>query len=120
MIEEALKVRAAFKLRETFKKLNTSTASENVKQNSQFQIDIVRMSYSHLDYIIFMSFQKRINSLEDGCLGVKKNLQILCMLFGLDSLCKDSASLYETGYFSSGMSTLVDQAIQKLMEDLRP
>lgn len=57
---EALQVRAAYKVKDTFKKLNASTASDNEKQNTLFGTDIISLSHSHIDYATFLSFYTNI------------------------------------------------------------
>ncbi len=61
VLMETLQVRSAFKVRETFKKLNSSTASENEKTNSLFGIDTVSLALTHIAYSTFLSFYTKVH-----------------------------------------------------------
>jgi len=41
-------------------------------------------------------------------------------MFGLVSIKENPVPLYESGYFSTGMETLLEEAIKVVMELLRP
>ena len=53
-------MRAAFKVRETMKKLTESKASQNEKSNSLFAVDTVEMSRAHITYSTFNIFKTEI------------------------------------------------------------
>jgi len=61
-----------------------------------------------------------IKSEKVKCKNNKKNLELLCLLYGLCILYKDSSSCFESGYFSPGTSSLVVQAIKEINKMLRP
>ena len=61
LLMETLQVRSAYKVRETFKKLNSSTASENEKTISLFGIDTVSLALTHISYSTFLTFYGRVH-----------------------------------------------------------
>jgi hypothetical protein len=101
-LQEALEVRAAFRVRDTYKKLDQSTASDNEKMNTLFAVDVVSMLGSHISYVTFKMFKDMIANLKTSCPKIKENLTLLCALLGVYELHQDNISNYETGYFKAG------------------
>jgi len=60
ILQEALQVRSAYYANETFKKLNSSNASENEKTNNLFAVDIISMTRAHILYVTFKNFKDAI------------------------------------------------------------
>lgn len=63
VLEEALKVRAAFNVRETLKKLLVSTAPDNEKTNSLFAVEIINMTKNHIMYMTYLIFKQQVQTL---------------------------------------------------------
>lgn len=98
-LDEALQVRAAVRISETFKKLSNSIADEMEKTNSLFSMEILKMTEAHFMYIIFKTFKDFIVSHKFKCPKVKENLGLIAMVYALTELQKDSIPNYESGYF---------------------
>lgn len=92
-------MRAAFRVRDTFKKMDQSTASVNEKVNALFAVDIVSMLGSHISYVTFKMFKDVITNLKSKCPKMKENLTLLCALLGVYELYQDNIANYESGYF---------------------
>lgn len=119
-LEEALAVRAAYLVKETFKKIEGSTAALEEKTNSLFAVEIVSMVRAHLTYATFHVFYTEIKALKTKDPKIKENLFLLCQILGLYELLNDSAVLYETGYFKPGSGQLVLDGLKELLVKLRP
>lgn len=65
-------------------------------------------------------FRNGIENQGFKCGGIKKNLTNLLLVFGLTELSKDSAALYESGFFNLGTAPLVLDALKQLMVTIRP
>jgi hypothetical protein len=121
VLDEALKVRAAYEIQQTCKKMFSSTEKESEKVNTLFGVDIVTMCKSHLTYVTFQIFKGKIESLPSNCdENMKKHLIDLIKVFALDELVKNSDSCYETGYFKQGAMLLLSDAMQYQLRTIRP
>ena len=122
-IEEALKVNVAFKLnRVAALQKEHYNVSKKDFVNSLFAADIVNMSQTHIKYVTFWTFRKRIERGDIKCKGNLHNLTNLCKLYGLYQLHNDCKSCYECGYFQAGtaFSELILNAMKAVNLELRP
>ncbi|CDW75768.1 acyl-coenzyme a oxidase [Stylonychia lemnae] len=117
-LETALAVRSAFKVKSTVEDLMKSKASENQKANSEFAIDIISMSTAHVMYTTFYNFKNGLSIIK--CNSLKNHLNNLLRLYSISELIKDNQCLYESGFFSSGIMNLLNQALKQLLKTLRP
>lgn len=102
LLDNALAIRSAFKIKTAAMKLFTSKLSENEKVNSAFSVDMIQMAHSHIMYVTFKFFLEHIENHAYKCPKVKENLRILARIYALTELIQDSVPLYETGFFSLG------------------
>jgi len=102
LIEQALKVNVSQRISTILKKAkdNSDKISKKDFINSRYSLDIVKASHAHIRYITFWFFKQRVES-GIKCEGVRKNLNNLCMLYGLNILNEDCVSCYACGYFSA-------------------
>lgn len=54
------------------------------------------------------------------CQKLKAHLEELICIYGLNQLMKDSAPLYDCGYFTEGSGELVIQALKTKISNMRP
>lgn len=99
VLEEALQVRAAYNISETFKKLASSSADDQEKINSIFAMEVLGMTKAHFMYLTYKTFKDFLNTYKFKCPKVKENLTYLAMVYALTELQKDSTANYECGYF---------------------
>jgi len=74
VLENALAVRSAFKIKNTMIKLFTSKLSENENINSVYALDVIQMTHSHIMYVTFKNFITHIENDSFKCPKVKENL----------------------------------------------
>eukprot|EP00347_Sterkiella_histriomuscorum_P006528 403352422 len=120
-LDKALSTRAAYKISQTSKKLEQSKDSENAKINSIFALDVVQMTQAHVIYTTFQHFHNGINTNSNiTCPTLKQHLTLLLRLFAVYELTIDNAVLYECGFFQPGTLHLLQEALKKLLVELRP
>lgn len=119
-VEEAMKVQVSFGLKKVFNLMSKSTATKKDMINSLFALDIVKASQDHIRFINFLLFKDSLKDLK--CQQNRKNLELLCILYGLNFLNIDCTNCYISGYFPSGTSasSLIVSAIKKINLALRP
>ena len=119
-VEEAMKVQVSFGLKKVFNLMSKSTATKKDMINSLFALDIVKASQDHIRFINFLLFKDSLKDLK--CQQNRKNLELLCILYGLNFLNIDCTNCYISGYFPSGTSasSLILSAIKKINLALRP
>jgi hypothetical protein len=84
LIEEALKVNVSHKLKKMMALLaNNKKVSKKDFTNLWFAIDLVELSQAHIRYVTFWFFKNRLSRGDIKCAQVLKNLEYLCMLYGL-------------------------------------
>ena len=66
--------------------------------------DIVEIANTHIRYLSFFYFMKKVTSGDIKCKNLKGILRDLCMLYGLSNLIKECKSCYESGYFEAGVA----------------
>ena len=98
MIEQALKVKVSAQLRPIVEKKTKSKVPNKDFTNVYNGIDLVNVAQDHIRYVTFFLFKQRINK-GIVCPNLKRILEILCMLYGLNLLNKNSMPCFETGYF---------------------
>jgi Acyl-CoA oxidase len=79
------------------------------------------MSLYHLQYYTIWS-AKRFLLEKAGvkCPNLLAHLKKLVVHFALQELAKDSAVLYDCGYFTSGRGAEIQDSIKRLTDELRP
>ena len=119
-VEEAMKVQVSFGLKKLITKMSKSNATKKDMVNSLFAIDIVKVAQDHIRFINFLFFKESLSELK--CPQNRKNLHLLCILYGLNFLLTNSTNCYVSGYFPAGqsISALVLNAIKKVNLALRP
>lgn len=61
-LDDALAIRAAFKVQDTITKISSSKEKKVVAMNELFAQEIIQMSKSHLLYVSFTVFRQKIES----------------------------------------------------------
>jgi len=116
-----MKVRAANSIMKTCMKLSNLPEGMNFTQrwNEDCQVDLIKMTRAHLMYVTMLNFKNGIesSSLEDQ---TKKNLRVLCNIFGSHDLYNDSSALYECGYFEKDHLTYVKENLEVKLKEIRP
>mmetsp|Transcript_39599 Transcript_39599/g.38142 ORF Transcript_39599/g.38142 Transcript_39599/m.38142 type:complete len:94 (+) Transcript_39599:1546-1827(+) len=92
----------------------------NVKTNELFGMDLTTMSLLHTRYIVFKVFKEDIAKRKTKCPKIMENLQLILKVFALNELTLDIQGLYESGYFSSGMGQILNEALKDAYVKLRP
>ena len=85
-IEEALKVKIVAQLRPLMNKLRESKVSKKDFTNLHNGIDLVQLAQDHIRYVAFWLFKERVSGQNVKCPNLRRLLEILCMLYGLDQL----------------------------------
>lgn len=121
-VNEALQVSLLYRVRRILEAQKESTASNKDFVNSLYGIDIVKASEDNIRYISFQLFMAKVTGPEIKCPNNRKNLKLLCLLYGLSQLYRDSSACFESGYFNADQkpSTLILEAIKIINNELRP
>ena len=122
-VAEALRVRAAYAVfTSVVLGIMKDKAAYSSRQlfNEVYQQDQLTFTQFHLAYYNVWSATVYIQQADIKCANLKKHLEALITLFGLTELSKDSAPLFECGYFQPGDHTKVIEAIKQLTAQLRP
>lgn len=123
-LEDALRIRAAYAIYNSVLK-GVAKDKESIKSrslyNEVYQQDQIIFSLYHLQYYTIWSARKHITEKAGiKCPNLLAHLKSLVLFFGLQELAKDSANLYDCGYFTAGMSSQIIEAIKRLTVELRP
>jgi hypothetical protein len=80
------------------------------------------LARTHTKYVMFWFFMDKIRNGNIKCLNLKKNLENLCLLYGLNQIYNDCSSCYESGYFKRDgkFSEMIHEAIKLLNALIRP
>lgn len=121
-IDEALKVNVAFKLSAILKKKKESKLSKKDFLNLHNGREMENLGNVHTRYVIFWLFKDKVQNGGIKCQGVKKNLENLCLMYGLNQLYKDPLSCYQSGYFNqhTDFGELMLEALKLLNAAIRP
>ena len=79
-----------------------SKEDEQKKVNELLQADMISTWNYHILYVTFTEFRKGLESGLVKCEKLKVHLTNLCKLYGLWELLKDTAPVYDCGYFGKG------------------
>jgi hypothetical protein len=98
------------------------TSSKKDFTNLHYGEDVTDMAVSHINYVIFNLFKERLSRGNIKCKNVEKNLNQLCILYGLSLLRKDCQGCFESGYFNAGSpySEWIIQAMKTTNLIIRP
>lgn len=86
--------------------------------NGVIALEVVKMAQLHIKLIAFKIFKDRIPRLNDA--NLRAHFYNLGSLMGLCIIEENLACGYESGYFSSGISTIISSAIKILLKKIRP
>lgn len=82
-IDEALRVNAAYTVRNLLIKQDNSTAPKKNFMNVINGIDVVHVSQTHINYVTFWMFKDAISGDKIKCPKNKRNMQNMLKIFGL-------------------------------------
>lgn len=78
------------------------------------------MSTSHMLYLCFLQYKRRVKRFEFKDESTKNILLLLAKVFALKQLTKDCSPLYETGFFGKNSDKLMNEAFKVALKELRP
>ncbi len=78
------------------------------------------ISNYHLAYFQVWSARNHLSKSEIKCQKLKKHLEALISIFGLNELVKDAIPLFESGYYSQGHLAHLTEGINFYTKALRP
>jgi hypothetical protein len=107
-------------VRRTIAKIDGATESKKVVFNDICAQDIIKMSKVHMLYQTFKLTYDEILRDKFKDQNVKKVLVILAKIFALKELEIDSHACYETGFLQSGSNSLIEEALDVSLKELRP
>ena len=87
--------------------MSTSSATELEKTNDVFAIEIANATKLHLEYLILQMVNDFCKNFSFNDTRISHILDILLKTVAVKMLLKNSESLYETGFFTSGSSRLL-------------
>lgn len=122
-MEDALRVRAAYSIYHSVVKgmmVDKAKYQSRALYNEVYQQDQVVFSTYHLVYYTVWAARHYLTKSKIQCSNLRKNLESLVLLYGLIELGKDSAALYDCGYFGQGSGVKVTEGIKSVTEALRP
>lgn len=122
-IEDALRVRAAYQVYcSVIQGIKKDKAHFKTKTlyNEVYQQDQVVFSTYHLVYYTLWSARNHLASQKIACPNVRRHLDSLILYYGLTELQKDSKALFDCGYFKAGHGALIEEAMKKILTELRP
>ena len=119
-LSHTLAARAAAIINITHKLYKSSNKTSKEKINDRFGTHIHLAMRAHVQYVMFIM---AIEHLHSHRFADKKLIPImnLCIkIFALKILQDNTHGLYECGYFDKGASRLIENAMHKLLSDMRP
>lgn len=120
-LDRALCIRAAYRVKEVHQNMAESKEPHKKNRiNEIFAQDIVKMSRSHMLYLCFLQYKRRIKRFQFKDERTKNILLLLAKVFALKQLTLDCSPLYETGFFSKNSDKLLNEAFKVALKDLRP
>jgi hypothetical protein len=75
---------------------------------------------AHLNYVNFHIFRSAIENKEIKDTQIKKHLELLVRILALDTLIKDGAPSFDSGYWGRGALNNLQKALDILLVQLRP
>ena len=99
-LDEALKVKTCFVLKDVFTIYTESTAPEKVKANELFAQEVNDMARLHLKYVAFSTFLKKIREHKFQDSNILPHLELIAKVFALNELTTDCKQCFAAGYFS--------------------
>ena len=105
-LERALATRSAYGFKELAGALGKSNATDLEKTNTLFALEIDAAAKLHMEYMIYIIAREYYRNHTFNDTRIRPILDLLIQIFAVKLLMKDSEGLYETGFFSTGASTL--------------
>lgn len=124
-IEDALRVRSAYYI---YQAITQGVAQQKGKlskaaiMNEVYQVDLLNLSNYHIYYYSVWSSRHYLEKNADKIKNqqLKKHLEDLVMIFGLNELLRDSALLYSCGYFKAGHREMILETLKAKISGIRP
>jgi len=120
VLEQAMAVRAAFKIRETMKLTQESKEPAKVQDNELFAQMKLNMIKAHIKAIGFFLFLHQIRELNFRDKNIPPLLIDLAKIFCLKSLIEDCGAVFDSGYFAPSASKNMYSALDTLIRKMRP
>lgn len=119
-LANCLKVKSAYHIMQVQKAIKDAKVHPNVWMNELIATDLEAMIRAHLMTLMFESSVKVISNHKFKDPNLPPVLLAIVQLFAAKHLKDSATALYETGFFSKGAATLLDQANKHLLVVLRP
>jgi Acyl-CoA oxidase len=123
-VEDALRTRAAYAIYKAvvhgFLPLKEQGVKTRALYNEIMQVDQVTFSNYHLAYFTVWAARNHLEKSQIKCEKLRKHVEALISLYGLNELAKDAVPLYECGYFTAGHHSQLQDGIKFITKALRP
>lgn len=119
-ITQTLATRASFYIMQTKKLMEDPEFTVKQKNNERYAINVQRMIKAHMQLVCFLMAKEYIQKHKFNDKAIAPILLLCVKIFGLKQLQHDTQGLYECGYFSAGSEQLLQDAMHKLLTELRP
>lgn len=78
------------------------------------------MTKAHFKLVCFTLFRRHYESHSFKDKKIIKHIKLLQRIYCLNEIIEDPQALYESGYFTKGHYTMMKQAFQESLNELRP
>ena len=120
ILDLAMQCRAANLINKTCSEYFASKEPEVVKDNDIFQQAKVVMVKAHLNYMMLVIFREKTKALYVKDDKIRGHLELIAKVFALESLVKDSAAVFDSGFFGKGAGALLTRTYALAVSKLRP
>lgn len=110
--EQDLVASAATRLRGRMGKMNAFEAFDSMADH------LVSAASAYTDRIVAESFVNAVRTTKD--FEVRRQLELLCALYALDTIHNDSGWFQEQGYISGGKARAIREQVNTLCDEIRP
>jgi acyl-CoA oxidase len=110
--EQDLVASAATRLRGRMAKMNAFDAFDSMADH------LVAVVSAYTDRIVLESFVNAVRATED--FEARRQLELLCALYALDTIHNDSGWFQEQGYISGAKARAIREQVNTLCDEIRP
>ena len=105
---------------ETLQRIKASKEHDKVKDNDLFATDKVEMMTAHFDAMTISIFRNHLAKMGPKDTNSRYLLELMCKIYCIESLMRNSAIVFSAGYMVSGTHKLPHQAMDIMIKELRP
>jgi hypothetical protein len=113
-------VRALTHIFQTVKALGESTLPNKVKDNEKFSRMKLDMIRAHIEYLALHLFKTHVQSSAFKDTRIKAVLMECFRINAIKSLIENCGAVYESQFFAPSAFNLMKQALDQLIEKIRP